>query len=61
MPKIKIDRDLYQRAKTSAAQAGYSSLEEFVTTLLERELKLGAAAGEDEDVIKRMKGLGYIS
>lgn len=61
MPKIKIDKELYQRAKISATQAGYSSLEELVTTLLERELKLGAAGGDDQDVIERMKGLGYIS
>ncbi len=61
MPKIKIDKELYERAKRAASEAGYSSLEELVTTILERELNLRESGDNDEDVLNRMKGLGYIS
>ena len=36
--KIKIDKDLLKRAKKFAEAAGYSSTEEFITHLIEREL-----------------------
>ncbi len=61
MPKIKIDKELYERAKRAASETGYSSLEELVTTILERELNLRESGDNDEDVLNRMKGLGYIS
>ena len=35
-PKIKIDRDLYERGQAIAKQAGYSSIDEFVVHLLEQ-------------------------
>ena len=33
-PKIKIERDLYERLKKTAEAAGYSSVDEFVVHLL---------------------------
>ena len=38
MAKIKLDSGLLERAKVAAAAAGYSSVEEFLTHLLEKEL-----------------------
>jgi len=64
MPKIKIEKDLYDKAKKVADTAGYSSVEEFVLHVLERELRqlLGDDDGEDDEKVReRLKGLGYIS
>lgn len=61
MPKIKIDKDLYEKAKEVSESAGYSSVEEFVSHLLEKVMNPPEAEDSDEDVIKRMQGLGYIS
>lgn len=61
-PKIKLDKALYERAKHVSEVAGYSSVDEFVAHVLERELD--TVAGEDdpddEEVLKRLKGLGYL-
>ncbi len=59
--KLKLDRDLLARAEKVAETAGYSSVSEFITHLLEKELeKLEGAANENE-MQERLKGLGYIS
>ena len=48
MKKVKLDADLLDRASKIAETAGYSSVEEFLTHLLEKELgKIGEAADED--------------
>ena len=60
--KIRIESELYERAKAHAEGAGYSSVEEFVTHLIERELAEEGPSGDDQDEAKkRLKGLGYIS
>jgi hypothetical protein len=65
MVKIKFEKDLYDRAKKIAATAGYSSVDEFVTHVLEKELRTisgGEDEPEDEEKLKeRLRGLGYIS
>jgi metal-responsive CopG/Arc/MetJ family transcriptional regulator len=60
--KIKLDKELYERCKEHALKAGYSSVEEFITHILEKELKdKGKISGEEEEeVTKRLRGLGYI-
>jgi hypothetical protein len=60
--KIKLDKDLFDRCKKYAKESGYSSVEEFITHTLEKELRgvdKGTREGEEE-VTKRLKGLGYI-
>jgi len=60
--KIKIDKDLLDKVKKYAAIAGYSSPEEFVQHVLEKEIARFEEGGADEEEIrKRMQGLGYIS
>ena len=60
--KIKIDKDLLEKVKKYAAIAGYSSPEEFVQHVLERELsKFDEGGDSEEEIRKRMQGLGYIS
>ncbi len=63
MAKIKIDDDLWARVKVVAAAAGYASPEEFVGHALEKELAAagGDAAADEEEIKKRLQGLGYIS
>ena len=59
--KVKLDAALMAKIKRYADLAGYSSVEEFVTHALEKEIaKLEEASSEDE-IKKRLKGLGYIS
>jgi predicted CopG family antitoxin len=59
--KIKIEKDLYERARKCAGLAGYSSVDEFITHLIEKELSKLEGAESDEEVKERLKGLGYIS
>ena len=60
--KIKLDKDLLAKVKKFSAIAGYSSPEEFVQHVLERELdKLDKGDADEEEIRKRMQGLGYIS
>jgi len=60
--KIKIDKDLVTRAEKISAAAGYSSVEEFVHHVLERELdKLDKDGADADEIRRRMQGLGYIS
>jgi|HubBroStandDraft_5_1064220.scaffolds.fasta_scaffold1194578_2 hypothetical protein len=59
-PSVKFDKALWQRIQSCAAGAGYSSPEEFVRDVLERELARLEGAGSKEDLIQKMKGLGYL-
>jgi hypothetical protein len=59
--KIRLDPDLYERVKRYAQVAGYSSVEEFITHVLERELASLEGADSDEEIRRRLQGLGYIS
>ena len=66
MAKIKLDDDLYARCKKISDTAGYSSVDEFIAHVLEKEIQTltggGDYSAEDEEKIKeRLKGLGYIS
>jgi hypothetical protein len=61
MGKVKIDRDLLEKAKKVADTAGYATVDEFVTHLLEKELKKVEDAADEEELKERLRGLGYIS
>ena len=62
--RIKLDDDLLEKVKRCAVMAGYSSPEEFVIHVIEKEVAaiLGSGEGseDEEEVRKRLKGLGYI-
>jgi len=60
-PKVKINRSLYEKIRKYAELAGYSSVEEFVEHALEKEISQLEDAGSEEEIKKRLKGLGYIS
>jgi len=59
--KVKLDSDLVDRVKKYADIAGYSSPEEFITHALEKELAKLEDADSEEEIKKRLRGLGYIS
>ncbi len=59
--RLKLDKALVDRARRYADLAGYSSVEEFITHALEKELKQLDGAESEEEIKKRLKGLGYIS
>ncbi len=60
--KIRIDKDLLAKVKKFSAIAGYSSPEEFVHHVLEREIaKFEKDGASEKEIRKRMQGLGYIS
>jgi hypothetical protein len=60
-PKIKLDKDLYNRVKKFAQIAGYASVDEFVAHALEKELANLEDASSEEEIKKKLQGLGYIS
>ncbi|MDA1229382.1 MAG: hypothetical protein O2856_01285 [Planctomycetota bacterium] len=59
-PKIKIERNLYETLKRVALVAGYSSVDEFIIHVLEKTAAEMEQAKSEEEVRKRMQGLGYI-
>lgn len=60
-PKVKMDKDLFDRVKKFAEIAGYSSVEEFVSHVLEKELAAIDEGDSEEEIKKKLQGLGYIS
>ncbi|SPD73129.1 conserved hypothetical protein [uncultured Desulfobacterium sp.] len=60
MAKIKIDSGLFDRAKKAAEVAGYSSVEEFIIHIIEKEIARYETPEVDEKVAERLRGLGYI-
>ena len=60
-PRIKLDKALMAKVKRYADLAGYSSVDEFVTHVIEKELAKLEGSDSEEDLKKKLKGLGYIS
>jgi len=59
--KVKLDKGLVDRVQRYAELAGYSGPEEFITHALENELAKLEDADSEEEIKKRLQGLGYIS
>jgi hypothetical protein len=60
MYKIKLDETIYERARTAAAKAGYSSVDEFISHCIELELNQLETDEAEEQVSDQLRGLGYI-
>ena len=58
--KLKIDANLYARAKQAAEAAGYSSVEEFATHAIEKEIQRLRSEAAERQVADQLRGLGYI-
>ncbi|MEJ2719651.1 MAG: ribbon-helix-helix domain-containing protein [bacterium] len=59
--KIKLDKDLMERVEKISKLSGYASVSEFITHVLEKELANLEDADSDEEIKKKLEGLGYIS
>ena len=59
--KVKIEKDLFDKVKKFAEMSGYTSPEEYITHLLEKEIAKIEEADSEEEIKKKLKGLGYIS
>ncbi|MGD8539838.1 MAG: hypothetical protein PVI66_14070 [Candidatus Aminicenantes bacterium] len=59
--KVKLDKDLLDKVKKYADISGYSSPEEFITHCLEKEIASLEESDSEEEIKKKLKGLGYIS
>lgn len=58
--KISIDHELFERLEKAATVAGYSSTEEFIQHILETTAPASSAADSEDEVRKRLQGLGYL-
>jgi len=59
--KVKLDKALMEKVKKYAKLAGYSSPEEFITHCLEKEISNLEESDSEEEIKKKLRGLGYIS
>ena len=60
-PRIKIDKALLAKIKRSADLAGYSSVDEFITHTLEKAIADLEQSETEQELKKKLKGLGYLS
>jgi 4-hydroxy-3-methylbut-2-enyl diphosphate reductase IspH len=58
--KVSLEKELWERVKRFAVLAGYSSPDEFVAHVLEKELAGLKTTDSDDNIRKKLKGLGYI-
>ncbi len=58
---VRIDKELWEKVKKYAEVVGYSSADEFVVHALEKEMATLEELDSDDEIRKKLKGLGYIS
>ena len=59
-PKVSLTNEMWQKVQRHAKLAGYGSPQEFIEHLLEKELAKLEEAESKEEIVKKLKGLGYI-
>ena len=59
--KIKLEKDLLDRITKFASLSGYASPEEFIVHCLEKAISKLEESDSEEEIKKKLKGLGYIS
>ncbi len=59
-PTIKLNKALWEKVRECSITGGYSSPEEFVEHVLEKELAALDERESDEDIARKLKGLGYL-
>jgi hypothetical protein len=60
MSTIKLNKSLWAKVKKCSEAGGYSSPQEFVEHVLEKELKSFEESESDEEIARKLKGLGYL-
>lgn len=59
-PKIALSRELYEKLRVVSEAGGYSSPHEFAIHVLEKAVAGMEESLSEEEVKKRLKGLGYM-
>ena len=59
-PSIKLNQALWAKVKKCAEAGGYSSPQEFVGHVLEKELAKLDTSASAEEIAKKLQGLGYL-
>ena len=59
--RVRLEKALFAKAKRYAELGGYSSVEEFVTHAVERELAKLDESQSEQELRNKLRGLGYIS
>ena len=57
---IKLNKALLEKVKECAEASGYSSPAEFVEHVLEKELAKVETSASDEEIARKLQGLGYL-
>lgn len=57
---VKLRKSVCDRARILVEKAGYSSLEEFIEHAIEKDLARLEEAESKEDLLRKLKGLGYL-
>lgn len=60
MKTVKLPKTLWQRIEKGSQSAGYSSPEEFIEHVLNRELKKLEDAEPAAEIARKLQGLGYL-
>jgi hypothetical protein len=59
-PNLKLKKKTWDRVKRVSEAAGYSSPQEFIEHIIEKELDRLEEGESNEELMKKLKGLGYI-
>lgn len=59
--RVKLDPRLLKRVRQVAERAGYGSAEEFIERAVEEALARHESSGENDELRRRLRGLGYLS
>lgn len=57
---FRLNRHLWGRVERCSEAAGYSSPQEFIEHAVEKELQRYEASDSKEEILRKLKGLGYI-
>ena len=57
---VKLNSSICDRARQVVERAGYSSLEEFIEHAMERDLTRLETSESKEDLMRKLKGFGYL-
>ncbi|HOK44481.1 MAG TPA: hypothetical protein PLA43_05360 [Bryobacteraceae bacterium] len=59
-PTVTLKPGVWAKVKKCAAAGGYSSPQEFVEHVIEREIARLEDAESEEEIARKLKGLGYL-
>jgi len=57
---IKVSKELWERIERAAKAGGYSSPQEFAEHVLDKYVPKSGDTDSKEEILKKLKGLGYI-